>query len=154
MDDSLAGAGPVDRLVRPAAPKRCEPCRATGAVHCSDPENCGGPWDKMHDAPLPAAEPTPGPWTLYRSERFSEWYVNQEGGPGYVCTMPWFEHRQAQCEANAKLVAAAPSLAQRLADLVACYSMDGVPNDSVPAFDAAMQLLRDLGHPLPTWLRA
>jgi hypothetical protein len=27
------------------APKRCEPCRATGAVHCSDPANCGGPWD-------------------------------------------------------------------------------------------------------------
>ena len=23
---------------------RCEPCRETGLVHCSDPENCGGPW--------------------------------------------------------------------------------------------------------------
>ena len=34
----------------PPVPKRCEPCRATGAVHCSDPENCGGPWDKHHDA--------------------------------------------------------------------------------------------------------
>jgi len=30
--------------------KRCEPCRATGMVHCSDPENCGGPWDKLYDA--------------------------------------------------------------------------------------------------------
>jgi hypothetical protein len=23
---------------------RCEPCREAGAVHCSDPKNCGGPW--------------------------------------------------------------------------------------------------------------
>jgi hypothetical protein len=33
------------------APKRCEPCRATGAVHCCDPETCGGPWDKRNDPP-------------------------------------------------------------------------------------------------------
>ena len=33
--------------------KRCEPCRATGAIHCADPENCGGPWDKRHDRPAP-----------------------------------------------------------------------------------------------------
>ena len=25
---------------------RCEPCRQTGLMHCSDPEHCGGPWDK------------------------------------------------------------------------------------------------------------
>ena len=24
---------------------RCEPCNATGAIHCADPANCGGPWD-------------------------------------------------------------------------------------------------------------
>lgn len=24
--------------------RRCKPCRETGAIHCSDPENCGGPW--------------------------------------------------------------------------------------------------------------
>lgn len=24
--------------------RRCEACRETGAIHCSDPENCGGPW--------------------------------------------------------------------------------------------------------------
>lgn len=24
--------------------KRCEPCRQTGAIHCADPANCGGPW--------------------------------------------------------------------------------------------------------------
>lgn len=23
---------------------RCGACRETGAIHCSDPENCGGPW--------------------------------------------------------------------------------------------------------------
>lgn len=26
--------------------KRCEPCRGTGLTHCSDPEHCGGPWDR------------------------------------------------------------------------------------------------------------
>ena len=39
----------VQRPVGRPVPKRCEPCRATGAVHCSDPENCGGPWDKRFD---------------------------------------------------------------------------------------------------------
>lgn len=29
--------------------KVCEPCRNTGAIHCSDPVNCGGPWSD----PLP-----------------------------------------------------------------------------------------------------
>lgn len=24
--------------------RRCKACRETGAIHCSDPENCGGPW--------------------------------------------------------------------------------------------------------------
>jgi hypothetical protein len=28
----------------PTEPLRCEACRETGAIHCSDPENCGGPW--------------------------------------------------------------------------------------------------------------
>ena len=28
--------------------KRCEPCRQTGLIHCSDPSNCGGPWDEHH----------------------------------------------------------------------------------------------------------
>lgn len=25
--------------------KACKPCNETGAVHCADPANCGGPWD-------------------------------------------------------------------------------------------------------------
>ena len=28
----------------PTEPLRCKACRETGAIHCSDPENCGGPW--------------------------------------------------------------------------------------------------------------
>ena len=43
--------GPVERMVRPAVPKRCDPCHDTGVVHCSDPANCGGPWDTCHDKP-------------------------------------------------------------------------------------------------------
>lgn len=35
-------------------PKRCIPCRETGLAHCSDPENCGGPWD-THNAKVQAA---------------------------------------------------------------------------------------------------
>jgi len=26
------------------APNQCDACQETGAVHCSDPANCGGPW--------------------------------------------------------------------------------------------------------------
>jgi hypothetical protein len=40
----------LDGIVAAVQRKRCEPCRATDAVHCSDPENCGGPWDKRNDA--------------------------------------------------------------------------------------------------------
>ena len=25
--------------------KLCKPCNDTGATHCADPANCGGPWD-------------------------------------------------------------------------------------------------------------
>lgn len=25
----------------------CRPCRETGAIHCSDPANCGGPWSSL-----------------------------------------------------------------------------------------------------------
>ena len=31
--------------------KRCEPCRETGAIHCSDPANCGGPSGPSERAP-------------------------------------------------------------------------------------------------------
>lgn len=31
--------------------KYCKGCREAGAVHCSDPANCGGPWDKKYDPP-------------------------------------------------------------------------------------------------------
>ena len=34
--------------------KHCDPCRETGAIHCSDPENCGGPWD-VHNAGVTGA---------------------------------------------------------------------------------------------------
>jgi hypothetical protein len=48
QSDTPAKVGSMEQLG--IASKRCEPCRATAAVHCSDPENCGGPWDKRHDA--------------------------------------------------------------------------------------------------------
>jgi hypothetical protein len=47
LSDMVSGRLIVtDGVTEVSAPKRCEECRATGAVHCSDPENCGGPWDK------------------------------------------------------------------------------------------------------------
>lgn len=33
----------VDAAMPP--PKRCKACREVGMIHCSDPLNCGGPWD-------------------------------------------------------------------------------------------------------------
>lgn len=33
------------------AEKRCDPCRETGAIHCADPSNCGGPWDARKEKP-------------------------------------------------------------------------------------------------------
>jgi len=89
----------------------------------------------------PAAEPTPGPWTLYRSERFAEYYVNQRGGPGYVCAMPLYEHRLPECEANARLVAAAPELLAALSALVDRCTHDGVPNDSRGTWTEARDLV-------------
>ncbi len=52
MEDTKQPAGALgsNAGLGPAAPKRCEPCRATGAVHCSDPEHCGGPWDRLVEA--------------------------------------------------------------------------------------------------------
>ena len=38
-------------------PNRCEACRATGAIHCSDPGNCGGPWDTRKTATAPCSPP-------------------------------------------------------------------------------------------------
>lgn len=48
---ALAGLGVLtaeQQRILDAIPKkkRCEACRAVGAVHCSDPSNCGGPWDE------------------------------------------------------------------------------------------------------------
>lgn len=31
---------------------RCPECRAVGAIHCANPENCGGPWDKHSNTKL------------------------------------------------------------------------------------------------------
>lgn len=67
------------------------------------------------------AAPTQGPWAAFRSERFAEWIINQDGGPGYVCTVPWFEHRAAECDANAQLIASAWQMEQRLALLESLF---------------------------------
>lgn len=44
---------------QPAEPKRCIPCRNTGLWHCSDPENCGGPWTTPAPQPKEPATYTP-----------------------------------------------------------------------------------------------
>lgn len=43
----------------------------------------------------------------------------------------------AEAIANARLIAAAPELLKALADLVARCEYDGIPNDSLPAVEAA-----------------
>jgi hypothetical protein len=59
---------------------------------------------------------TPGLWFAMRSER--EWIINQRGGPGYVCTVPRLAHRADECDANARLIAAAPALLKALQEMV------------------------------------
>lgn len=39
-----------------AEPKRCKECNATGLWHCQHPDECGGPWDKKHDAGVPVVD--------------------------------------------------------------------------------------------------
>jgi hypothetical protein len=34
----------IDEAIEVFKGKRCEPCRATGMIHCANPESCGGPW--------------------------------------------------------------------------------------------------------------
>lgn len=59
---------------------------------------------------------TPGPWALFPMHGGCGWYINQQGNPGYIGRMDNVAHRAAECEANARLIAAAPSL------LEACMS--------------------------------
>ena len=55
---------------------------------------------------------TPGPWVLFAVD--DGWHINQQGGPGFVGTMPIYLHRSEQCYANAQLVAAAQEMAELL----------------------------------------
>jgi hypothetical protein len=62
---------------------------------------------------------TPGPWTAFRHEgtpgrHLPGWHINEAGGPGYVCSVECYEHRAEQCEANARLIGAAPDMLQAL----------------------------------------
>lgn len=41
--DSVEG---VKAFFKEITSKRCGPCRSVGALHCSDPTSCGGPWDE------------------------------------------------------------------------------------------------------------
>lgn len=40
---------PCQECINESEQKRCEPCRATGAIHCAYPNECGGPWDDRAD---------------------------------------------------------------------------------------------------------
>ena len=40
---------PVEIETADSKQKRCEPCRATGLIHCAHPDECGGPWDTRAD---------------------------------------------------------------------------------------------------------
>jgi hypothetical protein len=51
---------------------------------------------------------TPGPWSLFRID--GGWHVNQSGGPVFIGTLPRYPLREQECDANARLIAAAPDL--------------------------------------------
>jgi hypothetical protein len=42
------------------------------------------------------------PWNLFEHE--TGWYINQQGGPGFIGNVFRAEHRAAECEANARLI--------------------------------------------------
>lgn len=59
---------------------------------------------------------TPGPWKLHS---FSDgWIVNQQDGPGFIETVYKRSHGEEECEANARLISAAPELLQALEALL------------------------------------
>lgn len=77
---------------------------------------------------------TPGPWvatpfTTYANNadgKESGWHINQAGGPGFVMTAPCYSHRAKECEANARLIAAAPDLLEIAQESAgACAECDG-----------------------------
>lgn len=140
-ESASADAGRLEATVRPHR-VQVQACRPEDRAMLATPEGA----ELLACVAAALAGPTPGPWTLYRSERFPEYYVNQQGGPGYVCTMPLYEHRLPECEANARLVEAAPELLDALAALVDRCAFDGVPNDSAPTWHRAMVLVRRLKH--------
>jgi hypothetical protein len=82
---------------------------------------------------------TEGPWGLYRPHRESFWHVNQRCGPGYICDVPLYEHRAAECKANALLIAAAPALLDALIAAVnaGIIDIDGEPDKARAAIAAA-----------------
>lgn len=49
---------------------------------------------------------TPGPWTKFWATNPGEWYINQRGAAGYICTMPFYAHRRTECRGNAAYIAA------------------------------------------------
>jgi hypothetical protein len=89
---------------------------------------------------------TEGPWCLFRPHRESYWHVNQQGGPGYIGDVLMVSHRAAECEANARLIAAAPDLLALAEWLLESYHSDaGMPEAKEIAREARAAIAKATG---------
>ena len=93
---------------------------------------------------------TPGPWTVKR--RFDVYHDTQTRGVGgtFVASTKGIselpESVNQVCEADAKLIAAAPELAEALRELHDWYAFDAqFAERSQAAFNKAAELLRRIG---------
>lgn len=79
---------------------------------------------------------TPGPWMVLPSVQDGQFCILTEHGPRKDIARTYGFPGDPR-EANARLIAAAPELLEALQALVQRCEFDGIPNDSLPAVEAA-----------------
>jgi hypothetical protein len=82
---------------------------------------------------------TPGPWQCYADLPSTEpnWHIITNASRLRLVANVHIEPGNAADIANARLLTASPLLLAALQGLVARYEHDGIPNDSLPAVEAA-----------------
>lgn len=87
-------------------------------------------------------EHTPGPWRARLDGQGS--YVEDEARlEGIAGIVPFVHGRtDAEAEANAHLIAAAPALLEALVRLADRFAYDGVPEDGVEEYEEAVAAIR------------
>lgn len=86
---------------------------------------------------------TPGPWIAHFHEGDGEWFVKStaDGLPhgGHIASFGYSQTWPAEAEGNARLIAAAPELAEALMDLATAVISGGPFAECVTAARAALK---------------